>query len=264
MRLKLSLLQSVASRPRYAAFANALTAPFYRNGEMPIRFSYAGKTFKVYIRKSDQESDCYSVMEIAVHRIYEHGLDPDFAPDLILDGGGNIGLFTLIASAAYPRAQLITCEPVPWNISQIEKHLALNGVGTDLRPVCIGGSPATIRFYCREANQSSFDPGKPYSSEMNVEVLPLADILQGDHQRLLIKLDIEGMEIVALESYVPVETRAVFIIGELHNHKENHAALERICCAHDWSLRFSGVSDAGSVFEAWSPAARPFVKIGPQ
>jgi hypothetical protein len=99
---------------------------------------------------------------------------------------------------------------------------------------------------------------------MNVEVLPLADILQGDDQRLLIKLDIEGMEIVALESYVPVETRPVFIIGELHNHKENHAAMERIFGAHDWSLRFSGVSDAGSIFEAWSPAARPFVKIGPQ
>jgi FkbM family methyltransferase len=251
---KLLLLQSMYSHPRYRGVASILLRPFYKDGELAVHFDSAGRKFTIHIRRSDQASDFYSLMEIGVRRVYN--LDPAFAPDLVVDGGGNIGLFTLYAAALYPRAQIRTCEPVPWNIAQIHQHLAQNQVTTELLEVCIGGHPRSIPFYCREANQSSFDPGKPYTSEMEVPVRTLAEITQGDAQRILIKLDIEGMEIEALESYVPGERRCVFIVGELHGHKQHHAAMERLFAQYGWMLRFEDVSDAGSIFLAWSPAAR--------
>ena len=40
-------------------------------------------------------------------------------------------------------------------------------------------------------------------------------------ERILIKLDIEGMEIEALSEFVPNEQRAVCIVGELHEYAVN-------------------------------------------
>ncbi len=88
--------------------------------------------------------------------------------------------------------------------------------------MCIGGSRRKIPFFVRQAISGSFDPTKPYTNKLEVEVWTLADVLAGrDAQKIQIKMDIEGMEIETLESYVPVETRAVCIVGELHEHKKN-------------------------------------------
>jgi FkbM family methyltransferase len=202
----------------------------------------------------DVLSDYFSVFELAVRRIYK--LDKVFVPDLVIDCGGNIGLFSLTASAVYPASNIVVCEPVPSNLERIKRHLQFNGVVAEVLPVCIGGSHRLIPFFVREANQGSFDATKPYSNELQVEVLTLADVLRGrEAERIYIKLDIEGMEIEALESYVPGETRAVCIVGELHGHKENSHYLESIFGDRGWELRFEDVSDQGSVFKAYSPAA---------
>jgi FkbM family methyltransferase len=191
---------------------------------------------------------------LAVRHVYK--LDTSFGPDLVVDCGGNTGMFSLAAAAVYPSAEIVICEPIPSNLERIRKHLLFNGVAAEVLPLCIGGSHRTIPFYVREANQSSFDSNKPYTRKLEVEVSTLADVLDGrDAQRVYIKLDIEGMEIETLESYVPGETRAVYITGELHGHKENSRQLERIFGDKGWDLRFEDVSDQGSVFEAYSPAA---------
>jgi hypothetical protein len=120
----------------------------------------------------------------------------------------------------------------------------------------VGGSNRTIPFYVREANHGSFSPTKPYTGEFQIEVSTLEDVLRGrDAHRILITLDIEGMEIETLESYIPSEARAVRIAGELHGHKENSRLLENIFSDKQWELRFEDVSDRGSLFEAHSPAA---------
>jgi hypothetical protein len=85
----------------------------------------------------------------------------------------------------------------------------------------------------------------------------LADVLRNrDARTILIKLDIEGMEIEALESYVPDEDRAVCIVGELHDHRSNSQILARIFSSKGWTVRFEQETDQGSIFHAYSPAAR--------
>jgi FkbM family methyltransferase len=191
---------------------------------------------------------------MAVQRIYK--VDSVFSPDLVIDGGGNIGLFTLNASAAYPSAQIVVCEPVPRNLAQIEKHLRINRVTADVRPVCIGGSERKIPFYVREANQGSFDPRLPYRSQINVDVVTLASLVRGRNaKQILIKLDIEGMEVEALESFVVEETRPILVVGEVHNAATNVALLEGICARSGWTVRFEDVGEMTGNFMAWSPAA---------
>ena len=251
---KLLLLAAASSRPGLRRLSFALLRPFIHNGDIAIRYQCERRWYTAFIRMDDVYSDYYSVYEIAVRRVYH--IDPNFAPDLVVDCGGNTGLFTLDAAARYPSAKFVVCEPVPRNLDRIKRHFIVNSVAADVLPVCVGGRRRVIPFYVREANQGSFDPTKPYTSKLNVEVLTLADVLRDrPAHRIYIKMDIEGMEIEALESYVPGERRPVCIVGELHGHKENSCHLERIFGDNGWQVMFEDVTDQGSIFEAYSPAA---------
>ena len=136
--LKLLLLTARFSRPGLKPIWITLIRAFVRNEEIPIQYTQSNRTFDISLRMADQESDLHSILEVAIRHVYP--LDPSFVPDLVIDGGANIGLFSLQAAAIYPSAKLIVCEPLPRNIKQVEKHLSRNHVTANLLPVCIGGT----------------------------------------------------------------------------------------------------------------------------
>jgi FkbM family methyltransferase len=251
---KLLLLTAKYSRPALSPLCMLLLRPFVHDHEITIHYKQAHRNLCVKIRTSDELSDLHSILEVIVRKAYP--LDPDFAADLIIDGGANIGLFSLQAAAVYPSARILACEPLPRNLIQVEKHLRLNNVTAEILPVCIGGAPRTIPFFCRGANASSFDFDTPYDSVLEIDVLSFAALVMGQSaQRILIKLDIEGMEVEALEGYIPQEDRAVMIFCELHGYKQRRLALEELLALHGWSIEWGDISGEDAVFRALSPAA---------
>jgi FkbM family methyltransferase len=254
--LKLLAMQAAMSHPSWRPIVGALIQPFVHKGEVTVRYRCYGRHYTAFVRLNEMSSDVFTVKELAAaDNVY--CLDPGFDPDLIVDGGGNIGLFAMLAAALYPSAKIVVCEPAPRSLNQLEKHLRLNQIDADILPVCLGGTRRAIPFYVREAIASSFDPDKPYESVVNVDVLTLCDVLRGrDAEKILIKLDIEGMELEVLEAFVPGETRPVCVVGELHGRKTNANRLREILDASGWSLVFRDSSETDSIFEARSPAAR--------
>jgi FkbM family methyltransferase len=188
-------------------------------------------------------------------------LDRNFKSDLVVDGGGNIGLFTLRAAAAYPSVKIVVCEPLPRNIQQIQRHLDVNGVQAEILPKCLGGTRRTIPFYCRGANESSFDAAEPFEKVMEIPVALIEDAIgSSSAQGILIKLDIEGMEIEALEAFfVSTETRAIYVVGELHHYPVNAPIMERLFRDHGWTLELFDIDQLTSSFRACSPAAVPML-----
>lgn len=252
---KLLALTAQYSRPPLAPLFRALLGPFTEKDAIPVSYRQGGRELRMLIRNADQESDLHSVLEVVARVVYP--LDLAFDPDLIIDGGANIGLFSMQAAAVYPRAKVVMCEPLPRNIAQLETHMKLNGLDAELLPVCLGGTHGVIPFYCRHANGSSFDPEEPYQSVLEIEVLRLAEILEGRSvERILLKLDIEGMEVGVLQDFVPGEKRAVVILGELHHQVETRPAMERLFAEHGWSFRLGDLAGRDAIFEARSPAAR--------
>ncbi len=260
---KLILAVGTTSRPRYRALFLALLRPFVRNGEITIRYRCYERFYKTALRMSDLSADSLSTRELSVSDIYR--LDRNFIPDVVIDGGGNIGLFTLRAAASIPATKnhatrFVVCEPLPRNIRQIEKHLGMNGVQAEILPNCLGGTRRSIPFYCRAANESSFDALIPYDSVMQIPVILLQDAIgSAPEQRILIKLDIEGMEVEALQAYLPTETRAAYIVGELHNYPQNAPLMESLFQEHGWMLELLDVDRLTCNFRACSPAAIPLL-----
>ncbi len=257
---KLLLVAASFSRPKFRSLFLKLLQPFVREGELPIRYRCHSRYYDIYLRMSDLESDFLSAPELSVNDTYE--LDRSFNPDLVIDGGGNIGLFTLcvaaaVSPAADSHAKFVICEPLPQNISQIRKHLNRNQVDAEIMPVCLGGTRRHIPFYCREANQSSFSPSRPYASAMDLPVYLLEDAISATPaKRILLKLDIEGMEVEALSTFVPSETRPVYIVGELHDFAQNAPLMERLFQENGWTLQFYETHDNLSNFRGCSPSAK--------
>jgi FkbM family methyltransferase len=256
---KLILAVGMSSRPKYRKLLYGMLWPFVRNGEISIRYRCCGRAYTVFLRVSDLASDVLSARELCVSDIYR--LDGNFHPDVVIDGGGNIGLFTLRAAACYgsgnsPPIRLVVCEPLPRNIEQIRKHLAINRLQAQVMACCLGGTRRSIPFYCRGANESSFDPILPYDSVLQVPVVLLQDAIGATSaERILIKLDIEGMEVETLTAYLPTENRAVYIVGELHDRPTNMPVLQRLFDAYGWTLEFFDIDEVTASFRACSPLA---------
>jgi FkbM family methyltransferase len=228
-----------------------------------LRYRCYDRYLRSFVRVSDLESDVLSVLELSVKDTYD--LDLGFRPEVVIDGGGNIGLFTLRAAAATASidrspVKFVVCEPLPRNIEQIQKHIDVNKIPAEIVTGCLGGSHRSIPFYCREAIHSSFDPRKPYTSVIDIPVYTLQDAIGSTlAQRILIKLDIEGMEIEALRSFVPSERRPIYIVGELHSYAVNGSTMEHIFQDHGWTFVYTSISDDHANFRACSPAALPFL-----
>ena len=263
---KLLLASAQITRPRYRPLCQVLLRPFVRDGQLIFRYRCYEREMRGSLRLSELSSDLLSAWELSVSDTYE--IDEHFEPDLVVDAGGNIGLFTLRMAAAATSAgqqdvKYVIVEPLPQNVVQIEKHLKMNGIDAEIMPTCLGGSRRSIPFYCREAIKSSFDPKEPYEAIIDLQVLSLKDItgpsLGDSSKRILIKLDIEGMELEALQSYIPEERRPVYIVGELHDFEGQSALLEGLFQEHGWTSQFYEIADNYAHFRACSPLALPML-----
>jgi FkbM family methyltransferase len=260
--LKLILVVATTSRPRYKGIFLWLLRPFVRNGEITIRYRSYERFYETRLRMSDLAADFLSTRELCVYDIYR--IDRGFKPDLVIDGGGNIGLFTLRAVAAAMQGteipRVVICEPLPRNVEQIWRHLKRNEVKAEVMPICLGGTRGRIPFYCRGANESSFDAGGAYDSVMEIPVVLLQDAIGNDPaERILIKLDIEGMEVETLSAFLPGEQRAVYLVGELHNYPVNAPLMRRLFDDNGWTLELYDIDRKTSSFRACSPAAVPLL-----
>ncbi len=262
--LKIALVTGSFSRPEYKGIFLRLLQPFIHNGEIVIRYRCNERYNQSLLRVSNLEADSLSTLELCVRDTYQ--VEYGFRPELVIDGGGNIGLFTLRAAAAVPpgaqpSVKFVICEPVPGNIDQIHKHLKMNGIDADLMPFCLGGERRSLSFYTREANKGSFDSDLPYDSVIEIPVITLQDAIgSSPAQRILIKLDIEGMEMEVLSAFLPGEARAVYIVGELHNYPVNVSILKRMFQEHGWTLELFDEGGNECSFRACSPAALPLLR----
>lgn len=113
---------------------------------------------------------------------------------MVWDIGANVGFYSLLASRNVMR--IIAVEPVPENVSYLERHISLNGVrNIDIVAAAAGRECGRARF-CVGQNRAT---GHLAPGSIEVEVVTLDSLLARFEAPDVIKMDVEGAEYLALQ-----------------------------------------------------------------
>ena len=198
-----------------------------RNHRFQFRHGHNGSTTRVEVSGADL-THLWVADEVLVERVYQ--LDPvPFVPDLVLDLGANIGLFTLLASQRWPNASLVCVEPHPITFSFLCDNLALNGVSA-MKLQCAINPEVGVKFMENEG--AVFHALSEQPSATRVMAVQLDSLLPvRPDLKLVIKMDIEGSEVAVLNHLRASLPEHCFIFLELHSGNES------LRWIRDWSAR---------------------------
>jgi FkbM family methyltransferase len=184
--------------------------------------------------------------------------------DVVIDGGANIGLFTVLAASRVGAGgHVIACEPSPATMTLLRTNVARNAFGhVSLREVALAEAPGRLEL-------EVFDPGSGYSSfapaasgsgtRVEVEVTTLDAVAGEALERVkLVKLDVEGAELRALRgaSELIARARPDFIVELEAEHLERQgASVEEVRALFaDAGYQAFAIGDHGfeALGEAWT------------
>lgn len=123
--------------------------------------------------------------------------------DAMLDIGANCGYMSFAAAERVgPRGEIIAFEPSPLTGELLEKNISLNPqANIEPHHVAVGQQSGKLNFHSvpqRSGYSSLRAAGRPAEEVSEVEVIALDDWLERLPAVRLIKLDIEGAELMAL------------------------------------------------------------------
>ena len=143
-------------------------------------------------------------------RPYELGMLQDMharlAPgDLVLDIGANVGNHTLYAALFLKAAQVIPIEPNPVAYRLLVQNVLVNRLSdvVDLSRLGVGVSDKRAGGYAMEPRRTNLGAAKMLDGAGEIEVWPAAELLDGVAPDL-VKIDVEGMEMLVLSGLEPV------------------------------------------------------------
>jgi FkbM family methyltransferase len=174
-----------------------------------------------------------SCEELLVQGIYDFSLVP-FVPDVIVDCGSHIGLFSLIAALKYPNAVLTAYEPEPRNLKVLRQQLARFNSRITVVEAAVSAKDGHSSFCVFQSNCGRLDdPDRhvPVANEkwFTVRTIDLdAEADRWQAKNLLIKIDIEGAEgevMPMLVTRLPLST-ALFL--EIHGEEALRERLRQL------------------------------------
>jgi FkbM family methyltransferase len=163
----------------------------------------------------DTYPDCcmaFGLYELDTARVLRRLLRPG---DTFIDGGANIGYFTLLAAKAVgPRGGVHAFEPQPENRRRLADHAAANGLADiiTIHPVALSDKPGAVELHtyanpaANHGQSTMFILPGTETRSVRVETVRLDDYLPDAAPRL-IKLDIEGAEPLAISGMVQMLRR---------------------------------------------------------
>jgi len=132
---------------------------------------------------------------------------------VVLDIGAHIGVYTLLAAWQLgSKGKVYAFEPDPRNLPFLQANIKRNGFADRVTvvPRVVSAQAGKTSFYLAESTgvSSIFEKNQEPNAETYVEMIALDDFLEESLVVDVIKMDIEGAELLALEGMQRVINRA--------------------------------------------------------
>ena len=146
------------------------------------------------------------ISELAINGGYELALAhlrQQSGQPLVLDLGGNIGVFSLLAAQIAPNATIHSYEPAPANLRMFELNCLANeslSSRIQLIPEAVGGTTRTAEFLYDEGNPQASRIEAGGAIRFPVQIRAFAEVMAAIGRPVaLVKMDIECAEYEVLE-----------------------------------------------------------------
>jgi FkbM family methyltransferase len=158
----------------------------------------------------------------------------NFKPSHVIDCGGHIGLFSLLASSVFPNAKITIFEPNPDNFSRIVKNRDLNGLDWDCRLEAIGANAGEAYLNVTNSHSARLSTRDGLLTKV-VELAPF--ITELDPSKLVLKIDVEGEERVIWPGLIPRLPIHSAVFFETHHGSDGWSDAEKQFCHHGFTVR---------------------------
>lgn len=212
-------------RNKQALTSYMLTNLMRRSGfDLPVAEEITIRLGNIQVRFRPFQGELYLYKEIFIDRVYERHPSFRVCPGwCVFDVGANIGIFTLKAACQHGAAQTYAFEPDPETFVRLLKNLWRNGLSNVVAiQKAVGKAPGVARFTRGSASTVGHlgaAPGQLIGSELTVDVVSLSSVIQQEKIPVvnLLKLDVEGAEVDALQGAEPVLDRIERVVVESHS-----------------------------------------------
>lgn len=246
-KLKLALFAFVASRQdRSASRGRRLLAGLIPNFWIqPGQLKGAG----LLINPTDW-SQTVIFEEVFLRNNYDFGR-LKFSPDVILDCGAHIGLFSLLARSSFPRARLTAYEPNPDNIRFIRSQIAGNHLDITLVESAVSTESKVLDFVGGNShsgkllhNATGFQTYKVSAIDFPQTVKELRPV------SLLLKMDVEGEELAILPKLMPFLPRQTALFFETHSGDAGWREVEALLTANGFQVQL--INSRGLFYDGYA------------
>lgn len=180
--------------------------------EFLVKFKFMKKTIKFRLREN--KDDFAILREIFLHQVYD--IPHQKVSGNILDLGAHIGTSAVFFSKVYPTSKIWCCEPDPESRKILLFNLGINKVNANVLNLAISDKKDFKKF--------SINKDNPAYSKMDnkgslvVQTQTLDNLIEGLNLPKvdLIKMDIEGEEIAALDGLKKRSADIKMFICETH------------------------------------------------
>ena len=200
---------------------------FAQAEQVRLRLRRPARSLTILMRRGNAAD--YLVAGELVAGSYPPPADAPGAPTAIVDGGANIGLFTLHASSLFPGVPVTCYEPDTANLRQLELNLAANGIPARIVPQALWSTPGE-RFY---------HPAQSYTGYVNDEPsdYPISCVVPEVPAGCWLKLDIEGAEYEVLPALLDSGAQPAWISLEIHAFSTRGQTLLDRLRRHGYEIR---------------------------